>query len=223
MPGQLTVPGDPFATAAMVAARSGLFALDVGGDAVMMMMAEIALAVMLFAMFRPCGAVIATAAMAARLMMVAVMAAMLRPRAALLAPADPEAPLVALDARQRVELAWAPARMDDAGVRVWRVFFALHLCLLGTLVWRSGRVPRILAAALVIGGSGYHVDSIRAFAFPGSGRWPPPSSSSSSRSPRSASRCGPLPSAASRRRRHRPPDRKATIDRIRIAGPSGAL
>lgn len=161
VPVQLTVPGDPAATLAAIAARPGLFAAGVGGD-VVMMTAEVVLAVMLWAMFRPFGAVLAAAAMVARLMMAAVMAAMLLPQAAVLSLAlDPPTALGA------AELAWVLAHMDDAGVWVWQVFFALHLWLLGALAWRSGAVPKLLAAALAIGGTGYLIDSIRAFAFDG--------------------------------------------------------
>ena len=166
VPGQLTAPGDPAATLALVAQRPGLFRLGVQGD-VAMMTAETVLAVMLFAMFRPFGAVLAGAAAVARLMMAAVMAAMLLPQAALLALADPAAPL-SLEASARADVAWALARMDAAGVWVWQVFFALHLWLLAVLAWRSGAVPRLLAAGLGLGGTGYLVDSARAFAWPDS-------------------------------------------------------
>lgn len=118
VPSQLTVPGDPAGTAALIAERPRLFIAGIGGD-VVTMAAEVVLAVMLFAMFRPFGPVLATAAMVARLMMAAVMAAMLLPQAAVLALALPDTPLTALDAGQRAEFAWALARMDEAGVWVW--------------------------------------------------------------------------------------------------------
>ncbi|WP_298434822.1 DUF4386 domain-containing protein [uncultured Jannaschia sp.] len=122
------------------------------------------LAVMLFAMFRPHGAVLAMAAMVARLMMAAVMAAMLLPQAAILAVAmDPP---LAMDVAARADLAWVLGRMDEAGVWLWQVFFALHLWLLGVLAWRSRAVPPLLSVMLAVGGTGYLVDSIRAFAAP---------------------------------------------------------
>lgn len=163
VPSQLTVPGDPLATASLVAANPSLFMAGMGGD-VVMMTAEVVLAVMLFAMFRPFGPVLATAAMVARLMMAAVMAAMLLPQAAVPMLVASDVPL-SMTAAQRADLAWVLARMDMAGVWVWQVFFALHLWLLGALAWRSGAVPRLLAVGLAVGGTGYLVDSVRAFAF----------------------------------------------------------
>jgi hypothetical protein len=163
VPGQLTVPGDPAATLAATAARPGLFAAGVAGD-VVMMAAETLLAVMLFAMFRPFGAVLALSAMVARLMMVAVMAAMLPPQAAVMMLATEGVP--GLAGEDAAALAWTLARMDAAGVWVWQLFFSVHLWMLGVLAWRSGAVPRLLAAGMVVGGTGYLVDSLRAFALP---------------------------------------------------------
>ena len=133
-----------------------------------MMAAEVLLSAMLYAMFRPFGPVLALAATAARLMMAAVMAAMLLPQAGILSLVDPDAPMTALDPAQRAEIAWMLRQAHDAGVWVWQVFFALHLWLLGVLAWRSGAVPRPLALGLAVGGTGYLVDSLRAFAFTGS-------------------------------------------------------
>ncbi|MEM8555446.1 MAG: DUF4386 domain-containing protein [Pseudomonadota bacterium] len=164
VPAQLTVPGDPAGTAALIAARPGLFAAGIAGD-VVMMMAEVILSVMLYAMFRSHNPVLAMAALVARLMMAAVMAVMLLPQAAVLALSTGAMPLHSTDA---AELAWVLRQFDLAGVWVWQVFFTLHLWLLGVLAWTSGAVPRLLAAGLAIGGTGYLVDSIRAFAFPGS-------------------------------------------------------
>jgi uncharacterized protein DUF4386 len=44
--------------------------------------------------------------------------------------------------------------------------FAVHLGLLGYLVFRSGYVPRVLGVLLVINGAAYAVDSLRPYLFP---------------------------------------------------------
>jgi len=166
VPSQLTAQGDPVGTLGMIAARPGLFAAGVAGD-IVMITAEIVLSVMLFAMFRPHGPVLAMAATVARLMMAAVMTAMLLPQAAIYALATGSVALGAMDAGTQADLAWVLRSFDLAGVWVWQVLFTLHLWLLGVLAWRSGVVPRLLAAGLIVGGTGYIVDSVRAFAFPG--------------------------------------------------------
>lgn len=165
VPAQLTVSGDPSGTAALIAQRPSLFAAGVGAD-VVLMIAEIMLSVMLYAMFRSHGHVLALSAAAARLLMVAVMAAMLLPEAGILALVSQDAPFVALDEGQRAELAWVLRKVHDAGVLVWQVFFTMHLWLLGVLAWRSECVPRLLAGGLAIGGTGYLAASVHAFHFP---------------------------------------------------------
>lgn len=165
VPAQLTVSGDPSGTAALIAQRPGLFAAGVGAD-VVLMIAEIMLSVMLYAMFRSHGHVLALSAAAARLLMVAVMAAMLLPEAGILALVSQDAPFVELNEGQRAELAWVLRKIHDAGVLVWQVFFTMHLWLLGVLAWRSECVPRLLAGGLAIGGTGYLAASVHAFHFP---------------------------------------------------------
>ena len=165
VPAQLTVSGDPSGTAALIAQRPGLFAAGVGAD-VVLMIAEIMLSVMLYAMFRSHGHVLALSAAAARLLMVAVMAAMLLPEAGILALVSQDAPFVELNEGQRTELAWVLRKIHDAGVLVWQVFFTMHLWLLGVLAWRSECVPRLLAGGLAIGGTGYLAASVHAFHFP---------------------------------------------------------
>lgn len=165
VPAQLTVSGDPSGTAALIAQRPGLFAAGVGAD-VVLMIAEIMLSVMLYAMFRSHGHVLALSAAAARLLMVAVMAAMLLPEAGILALVSQDAPFVELNEGQRAELAWVLRKIHDAGVLVWQVFFTMHLWLLGVLAWRSECVPRLLAGGLAIGGTGYLAASVQAFHFP---------------------------------------------------------
>jgi len=47
------------------------------------------------------------------------------------------------------------------------VFFGIHLCLLGYLVYRSGYIPRVLGALLVVAGLGYVVYHLGPYLAPG--------------------------------------------------------
>ncbi len=50
---------------------------------------------------------------------------------------------------------------------IGQVFFALHLVVLGYLVYKSGYIPRILGVLLLIGGSlGYLIESVPYFYCP---------------------------------------------------------
>ena len=164
VPSQLTVAGDPFGTASLIAQRQGLLGAGVAGS-VVLMLAEVLLSVMLYAMFRRDGAVLALSAAAARLLMVAVMAVMLLPQAGIHALVAGDAQFVALDAGERAELAWVLREIHDAGILVWQVFFTLHLWLLGMLAWRAPSVPRLLAGGLATGGTGYLAASVHSVYF----------------------------------------------------------
>lgn len=168
VPGVLNVPGDPAATFTNIARHRGLFHAGLIGD-VVMMVTEVLVSVMLYFMFRPVNATLALAASYARIMMVAVMAAMLFFHAGALALADETVPLSSFSITQRLELASLMRHVHDAGVWIWQVFFCLHLLLLGTLVARSNLYPRVLGAGLIVGGTGYLVDSIQMFALPDAG------------------------------------------------------
>ncbi|PVH27553.1 DUF4386 domain-containing protein [Pararhodobacter oceanensis] len=165
VPSALNVPGDPAATFANIAQRRGLFHAGLLGDLVMIT-AEVLLSVMLYFIFRPVSATLSLAASYARLMMVAVMAAMLFFHAGALALADGAVPLGSFSQVQRLELAGLMRYIHDSGVWIWQIFFCLHLLLLGTLVIRSGLYPRLLGAGLILGGTGYLVDSVQMFALP---------------------------------------------------------
>jgi hypothetical protein len=47
------------------------------------------------------------------------------------------------------------------------IFFGIHLWLLGYLVYRSKYIPRIVGVLLIIAGSGWLVDNLKPFLFPG--------------------------------------------------------
>jgi hypothetical protein len=163
VPAQLQVAGDAAATFANIAARRGLFDAGIAGD-VVMMMAEVMVTAMLYFMFRPVNPTLALAATFARLGMALVMASMLFFHAAALRLADPGAAMASLPMPMRIDLAGLMLHVHDAGVWIWQLFFTLHLALLGWLVARSGRYPRLLGQAMTLGAFGYLLDSLIGFA-----------------------------------------------------------
>lgn len=166
VPAQLIVPGDTEATVSSILERRGLFMFGIAADALLMVL-EIMVIAMLYFMFRRVNETLCLAAALARLSMVGVMAAMLFFHAGLLTLIEPGQTLQSLAANQRSDLAGLMLSMHDSGVWIWQVFFFLHLLILGQLVARSGRFPRVLGHAMSIGAFGYLVDSIHAFAAPG--------------------------------------------------------
>lgn len=157
--------GKSAGTLAEIAARPGFFLSGIAGD-VVMMLAEVVVTAMLFFMFRPVSPALSLAAALARFAMVAVMATMLFFQAALYMIATGAMPLDGMEGAMRADLGDLLRAMHDAGVWIWQIFFTVHLWLLGALVLASGWFPRLLGFGLIVGGTGYLVDSIHAFALP---------------------------------------------------------
>jgi len=167
VPSQLQVAGDAAATFANILANRGLYAAGIGGE-VVIVIAEIIATAMLYFMFKPVNATLSFAAALARLSMVGVMAAMLLFHAAAFALADPGNTLASFSEAQRLDLAGLMLAVHDAGVWVWQIFFTIHLAILGQLVARSGRFPRLLGHAMTLGSVGYLLDTINATVLTGS-------------------------------------------------------
>jgi hypothetical protein len=167
VPAALNVAGDPAAALGTIAVGRGLFLAGVAGD-VVKMLAETAAATMLYFMFRTVNPALSAIAMTARLMMVAVMASMLFFSAAALGIAE-GTHLVTLPQAMRADWLALMLRLDEVGVWIWQVFFALHLLVLGYLVRQSGQYPGVLGWGMSLGATGYALDSLHGFAFPENG------------------------------------------------------
>lgn len=164
VPSQI-VTGDPGTTLETLVARRGLYNAGIGAD-VLVMLIEVMTMTMLYQIFRRTNETLAFAAMLARFAMVAVMGAMLLFQAGLTGLATGE---IAAQGEIRDTLAALMLHIHHAGVWVWQTFFWLHLLLLGTLVLKSGIVPRLLGYGLILGSFGYLLDSLYGFAFSGAG------------------------------------------------------
>ncbi len=165
VPSVLHVADNPAATLARIAENRGLFLAGIGSD-VVMMLCEVVVTAMLYFMFRQVSATISLMAALARFAMVAVMAAMLFFQAGTLALADGELMADGFMGGAGDAVAGLLIYLHDAGVWIWQIFFCAHLLLLGLLVARSNQFPPLLGYALSLGGLGYFLDSVYAFAFP---------------------------------------------------------
>ncbi len=165
VPSQIVVADDAGATVANILNHTGLYHMGIAADIVVMVF-EIMAMTMLYFMFRHISQTLSFAAAMARLSMVSVMSAMLffHAGADLLAHSDQVMTHFTED--QRADIAGLLLEMHRAGVWIWQLFFTLHLLLLGYLVVQSGRFPTLLGYGLMLGATGYVLDSIYAFAFP---------------------------------------------------------
>lgn len=166
VPSVVLIDGDAAATAAAIAANKNLMMWGITGE-FFIITAELFATTMLFFMFKPVNAALSLVAAFARLSMAIIMAVMLFFSAIALNLVDGGASFTALGEDQRAEMALLFMQAHEFGVVIWQVFFCVHLLMLGGLVVRSGRFPRILGWAMQIGALGYLLDSINVFMFPG--------------------------------------------------------
>jgi hypothetical protein len=154
----LVTPGDAAATAEAIRGAEGLWRLSMAADAAMAV-ADVALGVLLAALFWTFAPVIAAMAMAFRLVQAAILGLNLGElNGALLW-------LETGDALAEVAALQAIAR-HAAGYDLGLVFFGVNCLLTGWLIWRSGYLPRGIGAAVAVSGLVYLAGSGARFLAP---------------------------------------------------------
>jgi Domain of unknown function (DUF4386) len=164
--GSVIVPGDAAATADNILASEGLYRLGFVSDLVMLL-ADIGVAVLFYILLRPVSRTLALFATALRLTMDAVLGVnLLNHFAALLLLSD-DGYLTAFDAEQRDALVLLSLEAQKYGYLVALVFFAVHVAVLGYLFYRSTYFPKLLGVLLGLAAVGYLADSLAFFLVPG--------------------------------------------------------
>jgi Domain of unknown function (DUF4386) len=163
----LIVPGDAATTAQNVAANETLFRWGMAGESTIFLI-EIVLAALLYILLRPVSRSLSMAAALARASEGVVMAATnLFTSILTLALVGGAGYLAAFEAEQQNALALLFQSANDYVILIWGLFFALHLGLLGWLVYRSGFFPKIAGVLLALAGLGYFAQSFGIMVAPG--------------------------------------------------------
>jgi hypothetical protein len=164
VPHAIVVPGDAAATAAHLVASESLFRMGMLSDAIIVL-SELALTAVLYALLQPAGRTLALTATLARLGMTVLQAANLIPQLAALELVTGGAEsLVGLP---REALALLALTVHDAGMRVWEILFGLHCVLVGVLVYRSGLFPRAFGPLMGLAALGYALEGVGHLVAPG--------------------------------------------------------
>lgn len=162
----LVAPGDPAATAERVRDGLGLFRLGFLADSVMIL-CDVALAVLLYILFLPGGRGLSLLAAAFRFGQAAVLAAnLVFMQAAALLLADPQA-AAGFSSADAAALAQFFLTLHSHGYDIGLLLFGVHGLLLGVLIVRSGLLPRWLGGMAVAAGFTYLAGSYTRFLFPG--------------------------------------------------------
>lgn len=162
---KLIVSGDAAATASNIRAHETLFRFGFAAD-LSNLACDIALAVILYVLFRPVNrnlALIATFMhVAADTINVAALFFMFGGLRALVDGGF----LTGFDPQQVQALSLLMFKLHASGFTISMVFFAISLIILGYLIIRSGYFPKFVGALLLIAGTGYIFNSFARFLAP---------------------------------------------------------
>lgn len=162
----IRVPGNPAITA--LAIQEDLLLVQAGFVAdILIFLADVVVAALLYVLLRPAGKVLALTAAALRLTGTAIYGAnLLHMLAAYLLAGGEMAWMSALTEPHLNELALFFLELHGYGYDLGLVFFGLHCALLGPLLWRSAAFPSVLGVLMVLAGVGYWVGSFTHFLAP---------------------------------------------------------
>lgn len=162
----LLVPGDAAATAAKILSGEALFRAGLASDLVMIA-ADIALALVLYLWLRPVSEALALLAALFRLAQAAVLGANALTHAAVLLLLGDATHLAAFAPGQAHALVLLLLDAHSYGYLISQVFFGLHCLVLGYLLWQAVAAPRRLGLLLALAGLGYLAESFTVFLSPG--------------------------------------------------------
>lgn len=166
VPAQLIVAGDVATTIDRIAAAQPLFRLGIAAEYVILL-SEVALCVLLYALFRPLGATLTLMMVSFRLVMTAIHGANMLNQFVVLNLSDVGATAALLAPGQQVPLVALFLDAYRSGFAIGIVFLVPHVFLLGYLVLVSGFLPRPLGLLLLLAGCGYLLDSVALLLVPG--------------------------------------------------------
>jgi hypothetical protein len=157
--------GSAAGTAEAIRAGASAFAAAIGADLVMAI-ADAALAILLYVLFRPFAPGLALAAMIFRLIQSVLIAANLMNMQAAWLLISGAQDLSGLTGGANDALALAFLNMHAHGYDLGLMFFGINSLLTGLLIWRSGLFSRLIGAGIVVAGLVYLMGSTLRFFAP---------------------------------------------------------
>lgn len=161
----LIVDGDASATAANILESNGLFRLGFVADSVMLL-SDVAIAVLFYVLFKPVNQTLALMAAAFRLTQASILGFNLLNYYAAALLLSGGAYLNGLDANQSQALASLFLDLHSHGYDLGLIFFGLSNLILGYLLIRSGYFPAVLGYGLIAAALVYLTGSFTRFVFP---------------------------------------------------------
>jgi hypothetical protein len=154
----LIVPGDAVATAANITASEGLFRISIGADLIMIV-ADIALALVFYLLFKPVSNGLSLMAAFFRLAQAAVLGVNLLNLFFALQLLSGANYLAVLGPEQVQAMSMLFLDAYDTGYAIGLLFFGVNLFILGYLVFKSGYLPKVFGILLLAAAVGYVIDT----------------------------------------------------------------
>jgi hypothetical protein len=159
------VPDDVAATAGNIIASTGLFRIGFVADSIMLL-CDVALAVLLFVLLKPVSKTVALIAMFFRLTQTAVLAANLLNYYAAALILEGMGYASTLEPGQVHALAYMFLDLHAHGYDLGLILFGVHCALLGYLIFRSHYLPKVLGILMMAASATYLIGSYTRFLFP---------------------------------------------------------
>jgi hypothetical protein len=154
----VVVPGDPAATVDNLIASETMFRLGMVAETVIVL-AEIVVSALLYALFRSVSRSLSLAAAFARFAQAVLQAVNLFTAVPALLLLGGAGYVAAFELNQLTALVLLFFDANAFMIIIWGLIFGFHLLLLGYLVYKSGFLPSILGLLLIIGALGYLAQS----------------------------------------------------------------
>jgi hypothetical protein len=156
VPSTLIVPRDAAKTANNILASEGLFRLGIVSDALVFLI-EIVLVVLLYVLVKPVSRTLSQVAAFSRLAMTVIQGINVLNLIFVLLLLSGSSYLTVFAPAQLHSLVLLFLNAHAYVIFIWGLFFALHLLVLGYLVYKSGYLPRIPGILLIMAGLCYLV------------------------------------------------------------------
>ena len=157
--GRLVVRGDASATAASILGSETLFRVGLATE-VLVLVADVMVALILYALLEPVNRHLALLAAFLRLTYASANGAFRLLHLGGVVVLSGDEFLKSFGLEQLHTLSYLSMRLQGLGYGISLVFFAFHCAVLGYLVYRSGYLPRVLGVLLTIAGAAYLVNSV---------------------------------------------------------------
>lgn len=161
----LMVAGDATATANNIMRSEMTFRLGIMGDS-LLILGEIVLTVLLYILFKPVNKTLSMVAAFSRFAMTAMIGMNVLNKLIVLQLLSGAGYLAVFDQAQLHALVLVFLQAYGDGSLIWGVFFGLHLCVIGYLIFKSTFLPSFLGALFIFGSFGYFLNSFGLFVLP---------------------------------------------------------